>query len=83
MTFNWNEETAPEWAKDYLGEEMADMGFIAQEVQEILPDLVHERSNGHLAVRYEKLVPLLVEGIKEQQKQIESLTKRLDKLEGK
>ena len=83
VTFNWKQETAPDWARDYLNEEMSDMGFIAQEVQEVLPDLVQERKTGFLTVRYEKMIPLLVEGIKDQQKQIDELTKRIDELENK
>ena len=41
-----------------------------------------ERSgSGMLAVDYQKIVPVLIEGIKDQQKQIESLQLRLKKLE--
>ena len=39
------------------------------------------RENGYKAVRYEKIVPLLIETIKEQQKQINKLNDRLEKLE--
>ena len=50
-----------------------DVGVIAQEVEEVLPEIVADRPDGYKAVRYEKLVPLLIEAIKEQQKQIEEL----------
>ena len=83
VTFNWKKETAPEWANDYLDKDMSDMGFIAQEVQDVLPNLVQQRENEYLTVRYEKMIPLLVEGIKSQQKQIDLLTKRITELESK
>ena len=51
----------------------ADTGIIAQDVQKVLPELVKERSDGYLGIRYEKLAGLLVEGIKEQQQQIDEL----------
>jgi hypothetical protein len=40
-------------------------GVIAQEIQAVLPEVVTERDDGYLAVRYEKLVPLLIEAIKD------------------
>ena len=50
-----------------------DVGLIAQEVQKVLPEIVQTRPNGTLAIQYDKVVPLLVEAIKEQQNQIEEL----------
>jgi len=51
----------------------SDVGIIAQEVQKVLPEAVGERKDGTLGVRYELLVPLLVESIKELKSEIESL----------
>ena len=48
-------------------------GFSAQEVQEILPDLVQETEEGHLSVSYTGIIPYLVEAIKEQQEKIQVL----------
>ena len=48
------------------------VGVIAQEVEKVLPQLVFTDDKGYKAVDYTKLVPLLIEGIKEQQKQIET-----------
>ena len=59
------------------------MGVIAQEIEEVLPEIVVTRDNGYKAVRYEKMVPLLIETIKEQQKQINKLNDRFEKLENK
>jgi hypothetical protein len=53
-----------------------DIGLIAQEVEEVLPEIVADRPNGYKAIKYERVVALLVEAIKE-------LTDRLDKLENK
>jgi len=50
-----------------------DVGVIAQEIEEVLPEVVTTRETGYKAVKYEKIVPLLIEAIKEQQKQINKL----------
>lgn len=52
-------------------------GVIAQEVAEVSPELVSETKE-HLSVSYMGLVPLLIEAIKEQQKQIEELKAALE-----
>ena len=56
------------------------MGVIAQEIEEVLPQIVTTRENGYKAVKYEKLVALLIEGIKAQQNQIDSLTIEIENL---
>lgn len=53
-----------------------DVGLIAQEVEKVLPQLVATREDGFKAVRYDKMVALLIEAIKEQQKQIDELKAR-------
>ena len=55
-------------------------GVIAQEVEEILPEIVHTNDEGIKSVNYNGVVGLLVEAIKEQQKQIDELNKELKKL---
>lgn len=40
-------------------------GFIAQEVAEHFPSLVHKRSDGYMAVDYSKVVSILVESVKD------------------
>jgi len=68
-TFEWND------ASSHSG---ADTGVIAQEIEALgLPGLVTERSNGYLAVKYERLVPLLIEAIKELNAKVESLEEKL------
>jgi hypothetical protein len=48
------------------------MGLIAQNVEKIIPEAVNEK-DGYKGVDYARLVPLLIEAIKEQQKQINDL----------
>ena len=50
-----------------------DVGLIAQQVQGVLPEIVVTRDDGYLAIKYEKIVPLLVECIKELKKEINEL----------
>jgi len=57
-----------------------DIGVIAQEVEAILPEIVATREDGFKAVKYEKIVPLLIETIKAQQKQIDQIMATLKNL---
>ena len=50
-----------------------DIGIIAQEIEAVLPEVVTTRDTGFKAVKYEKIVALLIEAIKEQQSQIDQL----------
>jgi len=61
----------------------SDIGVIAQEIEEVLPEVTTTRENGYKAVQYEKIVPLLIESIKEQQKQIKELQGKVELLEKK
>jgi hypothetical protein len=56
-----------------------DIGVIAQEIEAVLPELVVERDNGYKAVKYEKLVALLIEGM-DQQKQIDNQQEQINEL---
>ena len=56
------------------------VGLVAQEVENVIPQLVYTNSEGYKSVDYAKLVPILIEGTKEQQKQIEKLKKELNEL---
>ncbi|MFN8208630.1 MAG: tail fiber domain-containing protein [Bacteroidales bacterium] len=58
------------------------IGVIAQDIQIAVPEAVRSDENGILAVDYSKLVPLLIEAVKEQQKTIEEMQKRINLLEG-
>ena len=52
-----------------------DTGVIAQEIEALgLPGITTTRDNGMKAVRYEKLVPLLIEAIKELSAKVDALS---------
>jgi hypothetical protein len=74
-TYDWKEENKIEH-----GYEGNDVGVIAQEIEAVLPQLVQTRESGYKAVKYDKLVALLIEGIKEQQIQIDNLTIQVEEL---
>lgn len=69
VSFDWNNKQDL-----YSGR---DVGVIAQEIESVLPEIVQTRESGMKAVRYEKIVALLIEAIKEQQLQIDELKARL------
>ena len=50
-----------------------DIGFIAQELKEVIPEVVGEMHGGFYGVKYDKLTPLLVEAIKELKMEIDLL----------
>jgi len=56
------------------------IGVIAQDVEKVLPELVLTDGDGLKSVDYVKIVPVLIEAIKEQQKQIEKLTEEVEAL---
>ena len=57
------------------------MGFIAQDVEKIFPEMVFTDDAGYKSIDYSRLTPVLVETIKDQQKQINELFKRVETLE--
>ena len=63
--FDWNDK------QDIF--EGHDVGVIAQEVEKVLPEVVQTREDGYKAVKYEKLVPLLINAINELKAEIEEL----------
>ena len=60
-----------------IGEQKRSTGVIAQELLEILPEAVHQDEEGMYSVAYGNVVGVLIEAIKEQQKQIDELKKML------
>ena len=67
-TFDWNERS---------NKSGHDVGLIAQEIEQVLPEAVVTRDSGYLAVDYHKVIPLLVEAIKELSNKVDSLEQKL------
>jgi len=65
-TFNWN-------GISNKPKNVQEVGVLAQEIQEVLPEVVKEKGDGYLGVDYEKIIALLIEGIKEQNGEITEL----------
>ena len=69
VSFNWIENNKPS------------MGVIAQELEVVIPELVKGNDTTTRSVNYNGLIGLLIEVVKDQQTQINSLNDRLSKLE--
>jgi hypothetical protein len=75
VNFNWNTTAFPQ----RMFSNQRTFGFVAQEVEKVIPEIVQTEntSEGYKSVQYDKVVALLVEAMKEQQKQIEQLKKEV------
>jgi hypothetical protein len=71
VSFTWKEEAVNEGG---------DIGFIAQEVEKIVPEVVHTDADGIKSVDYPKLVPILVKAIQEQQADNDRHQREIDAL---
>ena len=82
VSFDWREDVVPIKAE----KESRQIGLIAQEVEKIVPEVVtDEIVEGQTlkSIRYENLVAILIEGMKEQQEQINSLKETVQELSTK
>jgi len=77
--FNWKTNEYPEKGLP----EGRQIGIIAQEVEKEFPELVNEDNEGYKTLAYERFVAVLLQAIKEQQKQIEQLNQKIKELESK
>jgi hypothetical protein len=70
VEFDWNVNSMFKAGKH-------DYGVIAQDVEKVLPELVKETHTGYLGVDYDKIVGLLIEVVKEQEKRIKELENKV------
>jgi len=77
VSFDWRREEFPSITFD----QGRQYGFIAQEAREVLPEIVSEDTDGYLSLGYTQVVPILVEAIKEQQREIAAREARVEDLE--
>ena len=79
VTYAWKSDQFPERHFDSKRQ----VGLIAQEVAEVLPEAVTLQDDGYYTIDYSRVTPLLLEAIKALKKQNEQLTKRIEALEEK
>ena len=76
VNFDWTDE----WIEKQGGTDSyfirkEDVGVIAQEIEQVLPEVVATRINGTKAVKYDRIVALLIEAVKDLSREIEELKK--------
>tara|TARA_B110000902_G_scaffold46527_1_gene52602 strand:- start:1467 stop:3257 length:1791 start_codon:yes stop_codon:yes gene_type:complete len=76
VEFDWK-VTDEKMEKEVHSFEGHDVGVIAQEIEAVLPEVVTTRDTGYKAVRYDKIVPLLIQGIKELKSEVEILKSKI------
>ena len=76
VNYDWKKESFP----DRKFADGTQLGFIAQEVMNVLPELVTKGTDGYYSVNYSAAVPVLVEAMKEQQTMIDAQKAMIDSL---
>jgi hypothetical protein len=71
VTFDWIQK------EDQILDIKEDIGFIAQDVQKVIPELVRENDDGMLSMRHQGVAPILLEAIKELKAEVDSLKEQL------
>jgi hypothetical protein len=79
VNFDWTDEyIQSRGGEDGFFVRKNDVGVIAQEIEKILPEVVAEREDGYKGVKYEMIVPLLIQSIKELTDKVEDLQNQLN-----
>jgi len=76
VTFDWKDKKQDK-AYDPDQNWKHDIGFIAQDVQKVIPELVRENKDGMLSMRHQGMAPILLEAIKELKAEVEELKKQI------
>ena len=76
VTFDWKEFEANK-NKEIHVNEGHDVGVIAQEVEAVFPEIVDNRENGYKAVKYDRLVAVLIEAVKELNDKVKVLENKI------
>jgi hypothetical protein len=76
VTYDWRDSYIErKGGLDEIYMRKKDIGLLAQDVEQVLPEIVARRNDGYLAIKYDRVVALLVEAIKDLSEQIERLKK--------
>ena len=73
-TFNWNE------LAENKSQDQREAGVLAQDVEAVLPEVTTTRDDGYKSVRYEKMVPMLIEAIKELSDKVDTQQQEIERL---
>ncbi|MCX6320101.1 MAG: tail fiber domain-containing protein [Bacteroidetes bacterium] len=68
------------WKPEFKRSDRLQIGLLAQNVETVLPELVTTDANGTKSVAYQNMIPVLVEGMKEQQRTIEQQQQQIESL---
>ncbi len=79
VSFNWRTDEFP----NLRFSSSTQIGFIAQDVEKIIPEVVTTDNNGYKGMSYERITPVLTAAIQEQQKQIEELKSEIKELKSR
>lgn len=63
-----------------IEDEQTQYGFLAQEVENVIPDAVKTDEEGHKMINYTAIIPMLVQAIQEMQSTIEAQAQKIDLL---
>ncbi|MBD3316692.1 MAG: hypothetical protein GF344_12965, partial [Chitinivibrionales bacterium] len=74
VSYTWKEDSGPMGGKK-------DIGFIAQDIEKVVPEIVSTDGEGYKGIAYGRLTALLTEAVKSQQETIKKLERRVDYLE--
>jgi hypothetical protein len=77
VSYDWKVDEYPD--KGFTGDRQ--IGFIAQDVEKVFPELVRTDSKGYKSIYYAQMVAVLAEAIKEQQAMIGELTDKIAQLQ--
>jgi photosystem II stability/assembly factor-like uncharacterized protein len=79
VEYDWRSNAYPQMKFD----QGKQLGFVAQEIKEVLPEVVSQDSNGYYSIAYSKVIPVLVEAIKDQQQEAMEKNAEIEKLKAK
>jgi hypothetical protein len=78
VMFDWTDEIIMQrGGEDGYFVRKHDTGLIAQQVEEVLPEVVANREDGYKAIKYEKMAGLIIQGINELSDEIKTIKERL------
>jgi len=78
VMFDWTDEVIMQrGGEDGYFVRKHDTGLIAQQVEEVLPEVVADRQDGYKAIKYEKMAGLIIQGINELSGEVKTIKERL------